>query len=73
MTGGGVTSGGYVKVYSIPRAHEYGGEADRDDPESAPLLRFFPPQIWGVARGGDIGRRVLHLSCGSVKTIDPAK
>jgi hypothetical protein len=32
-TGGGVTSGGYVKVQSAPYAYDQGAEAERDDPK----------------------------------------
>ena len=60
-TGGGVTSGWYVKVQSAPYAYDQGAETKEDDPESAPLLWFFHPQIWDVARSGAIGRRILHL------------
>ena len=72
-TGSSVTSGGYVKVRVVPRAYDQGAEAKRDDPESAPLLWFWHPHSWGVARSGGIGRKILHLLLGSVKTIGLAK
>ena len=53
--------GGYAKVKSAPYAYDQCTEAKRDDPESAPLLWFSHPQICGVARGGGIGCRILHL------------
>ena len=60
----GVTSGGYVKVQSIPCAYDQGAEAKQDDPESAPLVWFWHPHLLGVA-SSDIGRRIPHLFCGS--------
>ena len=57
-------------MQSTPYADDQGAEAEPYDPKSAPLLWLPHPQIWGVARSGDIGRRILHLFCGSVKTID---
>ena len=72
-TGIGVTFGGYVKVQSAPYAYDQGAEAERDNPKSAPLLWFSHPPRWGVARNGSIIPGILHLFCGSVKTIDAAK
>ena len=66
----GVALGGNVEVQSAPYADDQGAEAKRDDPESAPQLWFFHPQIWGIARSGGIGCRIIH---GSVKTVGPAK
>ena len=54
-------SGEYVKVWIVPCAYNHGAEAKRDDPESAPLLWFWHPHLWGVARGSGIGRRIRHL------------
>ena len=71
-TYGGVTSGGCTKVQTAPCAYEQRAEAKRDDPESAPLRWFWHPNWRGVARSGGIGRRILHLFCGSVRTIGPA-
>ena len=71
--GVGVMSGGYVKVQSIPCAYDQGAEAKQDDPESAPLVWFWHPYLWGVARSSGIGCRIPHLFCGSVKAIDPTK
>ena len=67
-----VTSGGYLQVRVVPCAYDQGAEAKRNDSESPPLLWFWHPYLWGVAGSGGIGRKVLHLFCGSVKTIDPA-
>ena len=72
-TGGGVTSGGYVKVHSAPYANDQGAEAECDDPKSSPLLWFSLPQIRVCARRGGIGCRIAHLFCGSVETMDLAK
>ena len=66
-----MTSDGYVKVQSAPYAYNQRAEAKQDDPESAPLLWLSHPQVWGVARSGGTGRRVLHMFYGSVKTVDP--
>ena len=71
-TYGGVTSGRCTKVQTAPCADEQRAEAKRDDPESAPLRWFWHPNWRGVARSGGIGRRILHLFCGSVRTIGPA-
>ncbi len=60
-TGGSVTSDGYVKVQSAPYAYDQSAEAERDDAKSAPLLWFSHPQIWGVARSGGIGCKIIHF------------
>ena len=72
-TGVGVTIDGYIKVQSTPYAYDRGAEAQREDPQSTPLLGFSHPLIWGVARSDSISRRVVHLFCGSVRTTVPAK
>ena len=59
------------KVQSIPYAYDQGAEAKPDDIESAPVVWCFPPPLWAAVRGGGIGRGILHLFCGSVKTIEP--
>jgi len=72
-TCGAVTFGGNVEVQSAPYAYDHSTEAKRDDPESAPLFWFWHPRVWGVVRSGGIGRRILHLLCGSLQTTGPAK
>ena len=71
-TGDSVTFGRYVEVQSAPYAYDQGAGAKRGDPKGAPLLWFSHPPIWGVARIGNISCRILHLSWGRVKAIDPA-
>jgi hypothetical protein len=60
-------------VQSAPYAYDQGAEAKPDDPESTPLRWFCHHPRWEEARSGGIGRRILHLFCGSVDTTDPAK
>jgi len=72
-TGGSVSSDRYAEVNGIPYAYNQGVEAKHDDPESAPPSWFCFPRKWGVPRSGGIGRRIIHLSCGSVKATNPAK
>jgi len=60
-TPGALTFGGYVKVYSAPYAYDQSAEANRDDPESAPMLWFIHPRFLGIARSDSIGRKILHL------------
>ena len=63
-TGGGVTSGGDVKVQSAPYAYDEGAEAEGENPKRGPLLVFPYPQIRRIAGSGGIGCRVLHLFIG---------
>jgi hypothetical protein len=42
-TGGGVTSGRYVKVQSAPYAYDQGGEAEGENPKRGPLLVWSYP------------------------------
>jgi len=72
-TGGTVTSGGYVEVYSTPHAYDSGGEAHGEDSKRSPLLGLSNPQIRRIAGSGGIGCRVLHLFYGSVQTVCSAK
>ena len=73
VTGEGVTSDGYVEVQSAPYAYDQGTEAKRDDPKSSSLVWLSHPLILGVTRSRSITSRILHLLCGSVKTIGRAK
>ena len=72
-TGGSAAFGGYAKVNSAPHRYDQRADAECDDPKRAPQLRFFHPQIRGIAGSSGISGWILHLLCASVYTIDPAK
>jgi hypothetical protein len=69
LTGGGLTSGGYVKMKSAPHAYDQGGEAEGENPKRGPLLGLSYPQIWRIAGSGGIGCRVLHLLTGQYRQL----
>ena len=59
--GGSVTSGRYVEVQCAPYAYDHGADAERENPNSGPLVRFSNPQMWKIAWSGNICCEVLHL------------